>query len=231
MALSSTRKPNHELFCIAALMIGLMQFSLPCLAAADTSTQDSPPSILEGRQLLSALRAGGHVIYFRHGITDHFIPDRDREKMDNCETQRPLSDDGRKQMRGIGAAIKALGIRVSSVLSSPFCRCIDSATLAFGKAEISNDLQQGLGADKADLELRAQALRTMLAAVPSEPGTNTVLVGHSTNLQVAVGIWLRREGTAAVFRPGSDGKYTYIATVLPEYWQELARSEQHIFGW
>lgn len=215
----------------ALLMTGLMLFSLPSPAAPDISTYDSPPDVLEGRQLVAALRAGGHVIYFRHGITDHSIADKDRENLANCKTQRPLSDEGRQQMRGIGEAIKALGIRVSTVLSSPFCRSIDTAKLAFGRAEIVDDLRQGIDAADAASERRAQALRKMLATAPSEPGTNTVLSGHTGNLQEATGIWLRQEGTAVVFKPEPDGAFTYIATIPPTRWQELVRSEKKPFGW
>lgn len=231
MTLSSYRKSGPELFCIAALVTGLLLFSLPSPAAPDISTYDSPPNVLEGHQLVEALRAGGLVIYFRHGITDHSIADKDRESLANCKTQRPLSEEGRQQMRGIGEAIKALGIRVSAVRSSPFCRCIDTAKLAFGRAEIVDDLRQGFVDDKAAIERRARALRKMLATAPSEPGTNTVLSGHSGNLQAVTGIWLREEGAAIVFKPEPDGTFTYIATIPPARWQELVRSEKKLFSW
>ncbi|MDO9371113.1 MAG: histidine phosphatase family protein [Gammaproteobacteria bacterium] len=231
MTLSSYRKSSPALCCIAALVAGLLLFSLPSVAAPDVSAYDSPPNVLEGHQLVEALRTGGYVIYFRHGITDHSIDDKDWENLANCKTQRPLSDQGRKQMRGIGEAIKALGIRVSTVLSSPFCRCIDTAKLAFGRAEIIDDLRQGFVDDKAATERRARALRKMLATAPSEPGTNTVLSGHSGNLQAVTGIWLREEGAAIVFKPVPVGTFTYIATIPPTRWQELVRREKKIFGW
>ncbi|MDP1708831.1 MAG: hypothetical protein Q8L89_07200, partial [Gammaproteobacteria bacterium] len=142
------------------------------------------------------------------------------------ETQRPLSEEGRHQMRGIGEAIKALGIRVSTVLSSPFCRAIDSSKLAFGSMEIVDDLRQGVDADEATAERRAQALRKMLATAPCEPGTNTVLSGHTGNLQEATGIWPKPEGVAIVFKPGAGDEFTYIATILPAHWQEFVRGNK-----
>lgn len=219
---------NLKPLYVTWLMVGVILLPLPGPAAEVADKYDPPPNVLEGRQLVEALRAGGYVIYFRHGITDHSIDDTDRENLANCATQRPLSEEGRQQMRGIGEAIKALGIRVSSVLSSPFCRTIDTAKLAFGRAEIIDDLRQGVDADEATAERRAQALRKMLATVPGEPGANTVLSGHTGNLQEATGIWPKPEGVAIVFRPGDDGKFTYIATILPAHWQEFVRSENKI---
>lgn len=200
-----------------------MLISLPSLSAEDTGKYDPPPNVLEGHQLVAALQAGGYVIYLRHGITDHTLDDTDRQNLTNCATQRPLSEEGRHQMRGIGEAIRALGIRISGVFSSPFCRTMDSAKLAFGSMEIVDDLRQGVDADEATAERRAQALRKMLATAPREPGTNTVLSGHTGNLLEAAGIWPKPEGVAIVFKPG-DGKFTYIATILPSDWQEFVRS-------
>lgn len=217
-------------FCAAVLMAGLMLFSLPGLAAPDTGKYDPPPNVLEGRQLVEALRAGGYIIYFRHGITDHSIDDTDRVNLANCATQRPLSEEGRQQMRGIGEAIKALGIRVSTVLSSPFCRSMDSAKLAFGRMEIVDDLRQGVEADVATTERQARALRKMLATAPSEPGANTVISGHTSNLLEATGIWPKPEGVAIVFKPGADGKFTYIATIPPAHWREFVRSGNKSVG-
>lgn len=208
------------------LMAGVILLPLPALAGEAADKYAPPPNVLEGRQLVDALRAGGYVIYLRHGITDHTLDDTDRQNLANCATQRPLSEEGRQQMREMGKAIQALGIRVSSVLSSPFCRTIDSAKLAFGRAEIIDDLRQGVDADEATAERRARALRKMLATVPSESGTNTALSGHTGNLQEATGIWPKPEGVAIVFKPGADGKFTYIATILPEHWQEFVRGNK-----
>lgn len=221
---------NLKPLYVAWLMVGVILLPLPGLAGEAADKYGPPPNVLEGHQLVEALRAGGYVIYLRHGITDHSIDDTDRQNLTNCATQRPLSEEGRQQMRGIGKAIKALGIRVSTVLSSPFCRSIDSAKLAFGSTEIVDDLRQGVDADEATAERRARALRKMLATAPSEPGANTVLSGHTGNLLEAVGIWPKPEGVAIVFKPGADGKFTYIATILPTHWQEFARSNKKSAG-
>ena len=200
--------------------------SLPfiSLAADDASMPDSPKNSLSEHQLVDALRAGGYIIYFRHGITDHSTYDTDRNNLENCAAQRLLSEEGRKEMRDIGAAIRTLGIQVSSVFSSPYCRCIDTVRLAFGDdVKVVNDLRHTVNADEATARQRASVLKSMLGTAPLEAGTNTVIAGHTANLQEAAGIWPKPEGVAIIFKPGPRGTFTYIATVTPTQWQELVR--------
>lgn len=212
-------------FYAAALMAGLMLFLPPSLAAQDTGKYHPPPNVIEGRQLVQALQAGGYIIYLRHGITDLSRDDVDRRDLASCATQRPLSDEGRQQMREIGRAIEELGIRISTVLSSPFCRTSESAKLAFGRVEIVDDLRQDVDANEDTAKRRALALQKMLATMPSEPDTNTVLAGHTGNLLEATGIWPKPEGVAIVFKPHADGKFTYVATIPPLHWQRFVRGE------
>src|ERR1051325_774031 len=79
-----------------------------------------------------ALRAPGTVVILRHSYAPGGFDPPD-SKLDDCTTQRNLDDNGRAQARRVGEAFKANGITVGRVLSSPRCRCLDTARLAFGK--------------------------------------------------------------------------------------------------
>src|SRR5258706_14322846 len=81
--------------------------------------------------VLGELRKGGLVIYFRHGATDQTGANDETADLMKCETQRNLSAEGREQVTQIGKAFKALRIPVGTVTTSPFCRCKDTAKLAF----------------------------------------------------------------------------------------------------
>src|SRR5438445_12988232 len=81
-----------------------------------------------------ALRAPGTVVIVRHSYAPGGFDPPD-SKLDDCTTQRNLDDNGRAQARKIGEAFRAHGIAVGAVRSSPRCRCLDTARLAFGKAE------------------------------------------------------------------------------------------------
>ena len=77
----------------------------------------------------SALRAGGHVALMRHADAPGGVGDPPGFRIDDCATQRNLSAKGRADAKRIGARLKSEGIAVDQILASPWCRCIDTATL------------------------------------------------------------------------------------------------------
>lgn len=192
------------------------------LLAQREDKSNSPPNVIDGPELVQALRGGGHVLYFRHGKTDLSTRDSDRASLDNCATQRVLSDEGRAQMTQIGQHVKRLRIPVGTVLASPYCRTLDTARLAFGRVTPEPELLHTVTADAATTQQRAAALTKLLAALPAA-GTNTVLSGHTGNLQEATGIWPSPEGVAIVFKPDGRGASKYVATIDPTRWAEFGR--------
>lgn len=168
--------------------------------AADAATPEIVPETLEGVGLVEALRAGGFVIYVRHAATDFSQEDTDRQNLEDCSTQRNLSDAGRADARRIGEGFAALGIPVGEVLGSEYCRTRQTAELAFGRVTPTTDLTSVFAAAETGVdEERIADLRRLLATAP-EPGTNTVLVGHQANLEGATGVVID-EGEAAIFLP------------------------------
>ncbi len=165
-------------------------------------------------QLLQLLRAGGNTIYFRHAETDNFS-DRANLKLGDCSTQRNLNEGGRQQSQAIGEAFRKLAIPVGEVLASPYCRCLDTARLAFGQVASAQFLYS-LGQPKHPEDLaRAELLRQrMLMPVA---GTNTILVSHGSPLDSVAGEFLR-EGEAAVVRPAAEGKLVVVARIQAEEW-------------
>jgi broad specificity phosphatase PhoE len=195
-----------------ATMINLV-VPAPAASAADRLADLS--------SVLGELRKGGFVIYFRHGSTNQTGSSDEAADLMKCETQRNLSAEGREQTRQIGKAFQALSIPVGTVTTSPFCRCKDTAKLAFGRFTVSNDLYFALGSDADETKRFAQSLRRMLSTPPAT-ATNAVIVSHTANLREATGIWPKPEGVAYVFRPLPGGKFEAIAMVLPEDWGKLA---------
>ena len=192
-------------------------------AAAAPGTPDASTA-LEGRALVDALRAGGHVIYFRHADTGPAYLEQGVD-LERCETQRNLNEDGRRDAEQIGAAFRGLGIPVGEVKSSQFCRCKDTAQLAFGRYSVERRLSGVSRAPEAD-QSRLQAsreLKRMLAAMPPA-GSNTVLVSHGFNLWDAEGFHLGTQGEAAVYRPDGRGGYRLIARLMPRDWTALQDS-------
>jgi phosphohistidine phosphatase SixA len=81
------------------------------------------------------LRAGGHVLLMRHASTEAGLGDPPGFRLDDCSTQRNLSDTGRDEARRIGERLRAGKVAIAQVYTSPWCRCRETAMLAFGKAE------------------------------------------------------------------------------------------------
>jgi len=95
---------------------------LLALSASDTARADEAAA-------WSALRAGAHIALMRHTDAPGGAGDPPGFRLEDCATQRNLSDKGRADAAKIGARLKAEGIRIEKILSSPWCRCMETALL------------------------------------------------------------------------------------------------------
>ena len=80
--------------------------------------------------LLNQLRDGGKLIFIRHA----YAPgggDPDNFNLNDCSTQRNLNSQGRKQAKNIGEFFEKNNIKIEYVLSSEWCRCKETAKIAF----------------------------------------------------------------------------------------------------
>ncbi|HUH83576.1 MAG TPA: histidine phosphatase family protein [Stellaceae bacterium] len=84
-----------------------------------------------GSAMLDRLMSGGYVVYLRHSMTDTSRNDADPIDIKDWSTQRPLSDAGRALARKIGEAFEAAHVPVGSVVSSPYCRAVETAVRCF----------------------------------------------------------------------------------------------------
>lgn len=171
----------------------------------------SDPSLVE------QLRAGGHVLVFRHAATDSSQKDVDLRDLEQCSTQRNLSDHGREQAAMIGRELRRLQVPVGAVLASPYCRTRETALLAFERADVSADLVSQTADDApAERERLTMALRSLLAQPPL-PGTNTVLVTHFLNINDATFLDIE-EGEAIIVAPDGAGGFTVVGQVKADGW-------------
>ena len=134
----------------------------------------------------AVLAAGGCAVLLRHAQTVAGIGDPPGFRLDDCSTQRNLSDAGRAEARRLGAEFGRRGIAVDEVLSSRWCRCVDTARLAFPRHEVL--VFEALNSFFADGSTRAaqtEALRGFLARLP--PRRRVVLVTHHVNIAALTG--------------------------------------------
>ncbi len=190
--------------------------AVPVPAPGRTS---QPTRIIPKAELLSELRKGGYIIYFRHTSTDFSRDDSRSQSDDDCANQRPLTDRGREEARQIGGAIRDLGIPIGAVLASPRCRTVETAMLAFGRAEKTGAVRGGPAiTSNPD---RYEELRKILST-QLKPGANLVISSHGNPFYATAGAPYLAEGEAAVIRPlGKD--FEIIARVKHDGWLALSR--------
>ncbi|MET3790112.1 histidine phosphatase family protein [Aquamicrobium terrae] len=149
----------------------------------------------------AALREGGHVVLLRHamisGTTEPATFD-----IEKCNTQRNLSDRGRQQARKIGALFGARAAPVERIQSSRYCRCLETARLAFGNQPDPFPALDPLSDDPAD---RDRQRGEILEEIRTYSGSDLlVLVTHLENIQDLTGV-SPREGEAVIVAPQGDG--------------------------
>ncbi|TAH45876.1 MAG: histidine phosphatase family protein [Betaproteobacteria bacterium] len=140
----------------------------------------------EPRPLWAALLDGRHVALMRHA-TAPGIGDPSNFRVDDCRTQRNLSEEGRSQALAIGERFRAHGITRAAVYSSQWCRCLDTARL-LGLGDVTPFA--GLNSFFRDRGREAASTAAVRALIAREvrPGRPLVLVTHQVNITALSGV-------------------------------------------
>ena len=133
--------------------------------------------------LVDDLQDGRHVLLMRHADAPG-IGDPPGYVVSNCATQRNLGDYGKKQAKAIGIWLTKQGIQTARVLSSPWCRCLDTAN-ALNKGEVIT--APALGSFFDDMSLEKSQTQKLAALIKQELARNSkvavILVTHHVNIQ------------------------------------------------
>lgn len=160
-----------------------------------------------------ALRAGGCVIALRHALAPGTF-DPPGFTLGQCSTQRNLNDEGRAQARRIGLWFERQGLKPAKVLSSPWCRCTETAQLAFGGAETWPALGSPRGYTEQTNAEHLGLLRGALAEAARQPGRFEVWVTHMFVLAALVQE-NAASGEGLVLRADGRGGVQVLARVAP----------------
>ena len=148
----------------------------------------------DSQEAWAALVSGSHIALIRHGNAPPGYGDPPGFKIDDCATQRNLDEKGRAQARALGEAFRQHGVRADKILSSPWCRCLETARL-MGLGPV--DGTWAVAASDRSPE-RLAAMRQILANWRG-PGT-LVVVTHALTVQALVGI-MPGQAETVVIRP------------------------------
>lgn len=165
----------------------------------------SPFAAIANEALWALLKDGGQVVMIRHALTTPGVGDPDGMKLDDCRTQRNLNDEGRRHARQLGQVLRERGVPVTRVLSSPWCRCVETARLAFGEAP---EIFAALGNLFGRPERAAGQVAELRPLVGQRPAAgNLVLVSHGSTISALTGI-SPDTSEMVVLTPQGGGRFT-----------------------
>ncbi len=134
----------------------------------------------------AALREPGAIAIMRHALAPG-TGDPAAFRLDDCSTQRNLDERGRDQARSIGAAFRANGIGVDRVMSSQWCRCLETAELlGFGAVEPLPSLNSFFR-DYSRRDAQTAETKAFLGMLPAKQ--RVVLVTHQVNITALTGAY------------------------------------------
>jgi hypothetical protein len=164
--------------------------------------------------LIDLLREGGFILYARHGEAT-VGEDLPNLNFQYCFTQRNLSEMGRRQAVYYGEMLRNLRIPINyPITTSPFCRNIETAQLAFGSANVQIDpfwveiyrLSGNLsGAEQKRIQ---DLLRSVLEIKPLQ-GSNKVIIAHSFPKGMGLG-QIRNMETVIIKPKGQRNGYEIV---------------------
>lgn len=151
---------------------------------------------IEESALWQALREGTHVAIVRHALAPG-IGDPEEFDIDDCDTQRNLSEAGRAQASRLGDRFRQNGIDNAMLYSSGWCRCIETAEL-LGLGPVTP--LPSLNSFFRNYERSAPQTAALRAWLGDQPmGRPLVMVTHQVNISALVGAGVT-SGEMVVFR-------------------------------
>lgn len=133
-------------------------------------------------------REGGCIMLMRHGLTVSGVGDPPGFRLDTCSTQRNLSDAGREASRRLGERFQAQRVPLAAVFSSAWCRCTDTARLAFDPHYPAHQVWPALNSffqGQGDRNDQTQAVIRRVATLRAPD--NWMLVTHQVNITALTG--------------------------------------------
>ena len=160
--------------CTPVLLLAIVVTSQLARPASHSPSTDA--------QAWEALKDGSAIIIMRHALAPG-MGDPSEFTLDSCDTQRNLSAQGRLQAEAIGNVLRAQGIAQATILSSQWCRCIDTAELlGFGKPKtypVINSFFQNRSTAKDQTQTLSKQLNEWVMA-PDK--LVRILVTHQVNI-------------------------------------------------
>ena len=157
------------------------------------------------------LKEPGHAVFMRHADAPGGFGDPAGFRLDDCATQRNLSEAGRAQARRTGAALAHHDVVFDEVLTSPWCRCRETAELVTGKPGEDWQALSNLVGRQEHRAPQVAALKAYLSKL--NPSSRVLFVTHGIVIAALIGI-NPAQGEMVIVRPSKDGESTIAGRLL-----------------
>lgn len=191
----------------------------PSLSRLDTPSAAIAPSPTPAEadiataNIWSQLRQGqGYVVLFRHALAPG-TGDPPNFQLGDCATQRNLSAAGRQQAIRMGDALRQQGIPVSRVLSSQWCRCLETARLMNLGEVTPFPVLNSFFQDRSREAEQTEQLRQWIMNNRGNAGV-TVMVTHQVNI-TALSNTVPQSGSAVVLRAIAPDQVQFVGQLAP----------------
>lgn len=152
------------------LLLGALALGFGSLARGDDAA------------LWKELRRGSSVLLIRHASTEPGLGDPPAFRLGDCATQRNLSAKGREESARLGERLRREKVPIARVFTSPWCRCRDTAMLAFGRAEDWEPLSSIFDYPDREADYSESVRKRIAGYAARPPGGNVVMVTHNVNI-------------------------------------------------
>lgn len=159
----------------------------------------------------SVLKEPGTIALIRHADAPG-VGDPKGWRLDDCGTQRNLSERGRQQARALGEEFRANAVAAEKVIASQWCRAVDTATLMqIGPVE----QQSAFNNAYVLFERRAELTRAARDVLSGWSGRGLlVVVTHGHNIELLAGVMPAQGEIVAVRRvAGNPERLTVVGRI------------------
>lgn len=133
-------------------------------------------------ELADKLKLPNHALLMRHALAPG-IGDPAGYSLADCGTQRNLDAQGRQQAMRTGQWLKRQGIQTAMVLTSPWCRCKDTASLlGYGQPEVEPAIGSFFEASQEAADYTQRLQKRLAQLGPTKGDKALILVTHHVNI-------------------------------------------------
>ncbi len=147
----------------------------------------------------------GYVLLMRHSYAPG-VGDPDNFKLNDCSTQRNLSDVGRQDAQDVGEWLQRREIKIFRVETSRWCRAKETAQLlGLGKVRLNKNLDSLFEEADALNHPQTAAIRKQIQNHRNKSGL-LVLVGHYVNIAALTGVGVA-SGEGILVKANAQGEF------------------------